>query len=70
MWWPSLNVIGEADGAVKYHSREDLLKEKVREDRLRATGLRVVRWTHQEIESDPIRVAEQIRRASRDSRHM
>jgi hypothetical protein len=70
MWWPSLNVIGEADGAVKYHSREDLLKEKVREDRLRATGLRVVRWTQQEIESDPIRVAEQIRRASRDSRHM
>ena len=33
MWWPELNVIGEADGAVKYESKADLLKEKRREDR-------------------------------------
>jgi hypothetical protein len=65
MWWPSLRVIGEADGAVKYSSRADLVKEKVREDRLRATGDAVVRWTFEQIESDPDAVAARIWRAAR-----
>ena len=33
---------GEADGAIKYESKADLLKEKHREDRLRARGPAVV----------------------------
>ena len=67
MWWPALNVIGEADGLVKYASREDVIKEKRREDRLRARGPRVVRWTFDDIEKDPERVIAAIWRASRTS---
>jgi hypothetical protein len=65
MWWPSLHVIGEADGAVKYNSRADIVKEKVREDRLRATGEAVVRWTFEQIEDDPDAVAARVWRAAR-----
>lgn len=51
--WPEHGVVGEFDGWAKYsrgeflagRSPEDVLKaEKIREDRLRATGLTVVRW--------------------------
>lgn len=65
MWWPDLGVIGEADGAVKYQSRDDLLREKVREDRLRALGWAVVRWTFPDIEERPEQVAAAIRHARR-----
>lgn len=53
-WWPRLGVVGEFDGRVKYRVEglddrrrlEDRLwAEKAREDRLRALGLTVVRWT-------------------------
>ncbi len=53
-WWESLLLVGEFDGRVKYRldgvddrrSVEDRLwGEKLREDELRALGLRVVRWT-------------------------
>lgn len=65
MWWPDLGVIGEADGAVKYSTRDDLLREKVREDRLRALGWAVVRWTFENIRERPDQVAAAIRRAQR-----
>jgi hypothetical protein len=51
--WPEHGVVGEFDGWAKYsrgeflagRSPEDVLRaEKIREDRLRATGLIVVRW--------------------------
>lgn len=64
MFWPELGVIGEADGQGKYQSREDLIKEKAREDRLRALGYIVVRWTWNEIMTNPQAVAARIRRAS------
>lgn len=52
-WWPDRGTVGEFDGKVKYgrtnpsgRPPEDVLwQEKVREDRLRALGLTVVRWT-------------------------
>ncbi|GEN79320.1 type IV toxin-antitoxin system AbiEi family antitoxin domain-containing protein [Actinotalea fermentans] len=52
-WWPCSRVVGEFDGRVKYGRanpsgrppEEVLWGEKLREDRLRATGVRVVRWT-------------------------
>lgn len=53
-WWPHLGLVGEFDGRQKYRldgtpdrrSAEDRLwAEKVREDEIRAQGLRVVRWT-------------------------
>ena len=51
--WPAFGVVGEADGDLKYLDREFrsgrsaeqvVLDEKIREDRLRALGLRVIRW--------------------------
>lgn len=52
-WWPDHQTIGEFDGRIKYgrqnptgRAPEDVLwSEKVREDRLRAIGLAIVRWT-------------------------
>lgn len=52
-WWPDANLAGEFDGRVKYGRvnpsgrapEEVLWSEKRREDRLRATGVGVVRWT-------------------------
>ena len=65
MAWPELKVIGEADGLSKYTRRDDLIDEKRREDRMRAQGWIVVRWTWQEILTTPEAVAARIRRASR-----
>lgn len=51
--WPAHAVVGEADGDVKYldealrggrTAARVVVDEKVREDRLRSLGLRVVRW--------------------------
>lgn len=53
-WWPGLGLVGEFDGRVKYRVQgladpraveERVWAEKLREDRLRSVGLRVVRWT-------------------------
>lgn len=53
-WWPEVGLVGECDGLRKYlrGDRGDgvaassaVVAEKLREDRLRALGLRVVRWT-------------------------
>ncbi|MBJ2120467.1 hypothetical protein I6N91_05690 [Arthrobacter sp. MSA 4-2] len=53
-YWPEARHVGEFDGLVKYSKPEFLngrtpsevvIEEKRREDRLRALGLRVVRWT-------------------------
>lgn len=52
-FWPEHGVIGEFDGDAKYldatllgdmSTREAIVAEKKREDRLRALGYRVVRW--------------------------
>ncbi|HYH77055.1 MAG TPA: hypothetical protein VD841_06095 [Arthrobacter sp.] len=52
-FWPDHGVIGEFDGDAKYlddellggrSTREAILAEKKREDRLRALGYKVVRW--------------------------
>ncbi len=53
-FWEEENLVGEFDGAVKYGSpvggdqqagRDALLREKRREDAIRATGVRFVRWS-------------------------
>jgi len=53
-FWEELGVVGEFDGRLKYRASADddreaaeerLWREKRREDRIRRTGLRVVRWT-------------------------
>jgi hypothetical protein len=51
--WPELGVVGEFDGRVKYSrylkpgqsASDAVIAEKLREDRIRSTGLWVVRWT-------------------------
>ncbi len=68
MAWPGLKVIGEADGLGKYRSGQDLIAEKIREDRLRALGWIVVRWTWEEIFRNPRAVAERIWRAAATAR--
>ncbi|MFW8746088.1 hypothetical protein, partial [Mesorhizobium japonicum] len=60
--WPSYRLIGEFDGMGKY-VRSDLtagrdpaevvVAEKLREDRLRAAGWRVVRWGWAQARSVP-----------------
>lgn len=53
-WWPVARVVGEFDGRTKYRGdgRDDpaevVWREKLREDRIRATGATVVRWTWQD----------------------
>lgn len=43
-YWPQFRLVGEADGRLKYETREALYAEKLREDRLRARGLGCIRW--------------------------
>jgi hypothetical protein len=52
-YWPEFGIVGEADGDMKYldpafragrTAEQVVLDEKIREDRLRALGLTVVRW--------------------------
>lgn len=64
MAWRQLGVIGEADGLAKYDSRAVYLKEKIREDRIRALGFIVVRWTWDQIIRDSASVAARIRHAA------
>ncbi|NUU31616.1 type IV toxin-antitoxin system AbiEi family antitoxin domain-containing protein [Arthrobacter sp. C9C5] len=63
--WPEERLCGEFDGLVKYQKAEYLqgrtasevvIDEKAREDRIRATGRRVIRWTWAEI-SGPAKFA-------------
>ena len=63
MLWREWRIVGEADGAVKYNSRDDLLREKEREDRIRSLGYSFVRWTWREIMTEPQSVARRIRKA-------
>lgn len=68
--WPDLGVVGEFDGRIKYgrllrpgQNIEDVLwEEKRREDRIRATGLTVVRWTWHEIH-DPTAMEHRLRQS-------
>lgn len=68
MLWEDLGVVGEADGAVKYLSGTVLLDEKRREDRIRALGLAVVRWSWDDIMREPTKVAARIRAAAHAGR--
>lgn len=49
--WVDERLVGEADGMVKYDSREALFAEKRREDAIRGEGYRVVRWGATDLQS-------------------
>lgn len=65
--WKEYRVIGEADGALKYTSREAIVAEKLREDDLRAAGWRVVRWGWDEGVRQPHIMNQRIDRALHQS---
>ena len=58
--WADAMVIGEADGAVKYTSREDLVQEKRRQEALEQMGFRIVRWMYSDIRQRPAAVVARI----------
>lgn len=64
-WWSALKVVGEADGMGKYSEIADVRAEKLRQDRLSALGVSVVRWTWQEIWERPGEVARRILASAR-----
>ena len=72
--WISAGLVGECDGRTKYDldligrrdpdaARAALLREKVREDRLRATQLGVVRWGTWDVRHDLAGLARRVRAA-------
>jgi hypothetical protein len=62
-WWEESLTVGEADGLTKYETAEDLRREKVRQARLEQLVRHVVRWTLDEISTEPEAVASRLRRA-------
>lgn len=58
--WAGHRVIGEADGAVKYRTPEDLVGEKRRQETLEQLGYRVVRWMYSDIRQRPASVMARI----------
>ena len=65
-YWPEHQLIGEADGVVKYADPDAFEREKRREQALRDLGLRMVRWLGREVMADPEVVMARIRRALAD----
>ena len=61
--WREQGVVAEADGLAKYADRDALVAEKLREDRLRETGLEVVRYTWEDAWSSSTCVPDRVRRA-------
>lgn len=59
--WPERGVLGEFDGRIKYADRADagesavdvVMREKQRENRLRAAGWWVLRWTWEDLRDGP-----------------
>jgi very-short-patch-repair endonuclease len=71
--WEKYRTIAEADGLLKYQSRDDAIAELKRDRLLREAGYEVAHFTWQELFSDPARLAARIRaafdRAVRLDRH-
>ena len=61
-FWREQGLIGEVDGAVKYHDPGAHVKEKEREQVLRDLGYRMVRWLGREIRLQPWVVIERVAR--------
>ncbi|QFG68788.1 type IV toxin-antitoxin system AbiEi family antitoxin domain-containing protein [Ornithinimicrobium pratense] len=75
--WPERGVVGECDGEMKYFlddldvdatPEETVLRhlaaEEVRQARIEATGLGVVRWSPAQVRDDPDGVARRVNRAA------
>jgi hypothetical protein len=73
-FWEDDGVVGEFDGKVKYavplgaspdEATRSIVAEKIREDRLRAQGLEVVRWGYGELYRPEVIVAKVVRARQR-----
>lgn len=62
-YWEQANLIGEADGRIKYADSAAIIREKEREQVLRDQGFRIVRWLGKEIHLTPGLVMARIARA-------
>lgn len=47
--WDEFDLVGECDGRIKYTDRNDLYREKRREDTIRQLGFDVIRWGAQDL---------------------
>ena len=61
--WPEHRLVGECDGAMKYTDPRTLVEEKIREDAVRETGHRVLRWMGSEPMLRPSALISRIARA-------
>lgn len=49
-WWVAQRLAGEADGLLKYTDPEVLRAEKLRQEAVEETGVRMVRWTWRDVD--------------------
>ena len=61
--WRDMRIIGEADGALKYATRDDVMREKERQEALERAGWLVIRWNWAEAVTDPSIMIRRIERA-------
>ena len=61
--WCAQRTVGEADGRLKYATRDDLWAEKRREDALRDAGFEVVRFGWADVLHRPEVLRDRVRRA-------
>lgn len=64
-WWEEYGVVAEADGLDKYTEPEVLRREKLRQERLERMGLRVVRFTWDDVLRHGAETASRVRTAFR-----
>jgi Protein of unknown function (DUF559) len=64
-YWPQYRTVAEADGAVKYNTRQRAVDQLERDQLLRAAGFRVVHFTWQQLFREGRRVVMWIQRAFR-----
>lgn len=62
-YWEEANLVGEADGRIKYSDPAAIVREKQREQLLRDLGFRIVRWLGKEIYLTPELVMARIARS-------
>lgn len=64
-YWDELGIGGEADGAAKYRATSGALyDEKLRQDRLEASGLIIVRWSWSDVVRHPRELAARLAAAA------
>ena len=63
MFYRDAGLVIEADGMSKYTDIADLRAEKIRQERLEAAGMRVIRFVWDDVMNHPERTAARVRTA-------